>query len=47
MLLHFRVEGWLWFSARDYSGKVNAPVSPHPFLAIDRMLLQGDERTRI
>ena len=42
-----RAEDWLWSSARDYSGTVNAPVSPHPFLAIDRVLLPGDDRTRI
>lgn len=42
-----RAEDWRWSSAREYSGTMSAPVSPHPFLAIDRVLLPADERTCI
>jgi REP-associated tyrosine transposase len=42
-----RAEDWLWSSAREYSGTVNAPVNAHPILSIDRVLLPGDDRTRI
>jgi hypothetical protein len=47
MLLHFRLEGWLWFSAREYLRPVNAAVTLSPFLAIDRVRLSGDNRARI
>jgi putative transposase len=42
-----RAEDWPWSSARDYTGSVSAAVSPHRVLAIDRILLPADERTRI
>ena len=42
-----RAEDWRWSSAREYWGRMSAPVSPHPFLAIDRVLLPADERTCI
>jgi hypothetical protein len=37
----------LWFSALEYLRPVNAAVTLSPFLAIDRVLLPGDNRTRI
>jgi hypothetical protein len=42
-----RAEDWPWSSARDYTGSVSAAVAPHRVLAIDRILLPADERTRI
>jgi hypothetical protein len=42
-----RAEDWPWSSARDYTGSVSRAVSPHRVLAIDRILLPADERTRI
>ncbi len=42
-----RAEDWLWSSAREYSGTLRAPASPHPILRIDRILLPADERARI
>jgi hypothetical protein len=42
-----RAEDWPWSSVRDYSGSVSGAVSPNRFLAIDRILLPADERTRI
>ena len=42
-----RAEDWPWSSARDYTGSVSGAVGPNRVLAIDRMLLPADERTRI
>ncbi len=42
-----RAEDWPWSSVREYSGTVRERATPHPILAIDRVLLPGDERTRI
>jgi len=42
-----RAEDWPWSSARDYTGSVSRAVSPNRVLAIDRILLPADERTRI
>ena len=42
-----RAEDWSWSSVHDYTGNVSdAPVTPSG-LAIDRVLLPADERTRI
>jgi putative transposase len=42
-----RAEDWPWSSVHDYTGNVNeAPATPSG-LAIDRVLLPGDERTHI
>jgi putative transposase len=42
-----RAEDWLWSSAREYSGTLQAPASVHPILSIDRVVLPSDEQTRI
>lgn len=42
-----RAEDWLWSSARDYTGTLQAPATAHPILIIDRVLLPADEKTRI
>ena len=42
-----RAEDWLWSSAREYSGTLQAPASVHPNLSIDRIVLPSDEQTRI
>ena len=42
-----RAENWLWSGASDYTGSLNAAVSANHILAIDRILLPADERTRI
>ena len=42
-----RAEDWPWSSVREFSGTVRESATPHRVLAIDRVLLPGDERTRI
>jgi hypothetical protein len=42
-----RAEDWPWSSVRDYSGSLKGATSANRFLAIDRILLPADERTRI
>jgi putative transposase len=42
-----RAEDWPWPSLRDYSGGLRATASANRILAIDRVLLPADERTRI
>jgi putative transposase len=42
-----RAEDWPWSSVRDYTGSLSKAVSAHRVLAIDRVLLPADERTRI
>jgi REP element-mobilizing transposase RayT len=42
-----RAEDWPWSSVRDYAGSVSGAVSPNRVLAIDRISLPADERTRI
>ena len=42
-----RAEDWPWSGVRDYTGSVSGAASPNRFLAIDRILLPADERTRI
>jgi predicted nucleic acid-binding protein len=42
-----RAEDWPCSSVRDYSGSSSAPVSADRILAVDRILLPADERTRI
>jgi REP-associated tyrosine transposase len=42
-----RAEDWAWSRVQEYSGTVKAPLSRHPILAIDRVLLPADERARI
>ena len=42
-----RVEDWPWSSVHDYTGNVNDAPSTASGLAINRVLLSGDEGTRI
>jgi REP element-mobilizing transposase RayT len=42
-----RAEDWPWSSVYDYTGNLSAPVSANRILAVDRILLPADERTRI
>jgi len=42
-----RAEDWPWSSVHDYTGSLNAPGSATCTLAVDRILLPADERTRI
>ncbi len=42
-----QTEDWLWSSAREHSVTLRAPVSVHPILSIDRVVLPADEETRI
>lgn len=42
-----RAEDWMWSSAREYSGGLNAAPQVASSLRIDRFLLPADERTRI
>jgi len=42
-----RAEDWLWSSALDHSGSLNAAVTANRIPAIDRRLSPADERTRI
>ena len=42
-----RAEDWPWSSLHDYTGKVNEGPVTASGLAINRVLLPADERTRI
>lgn len=42
-----RAEDWPWSSVHDYTGSVPRPAATPSILAIDRVLLPADERTRI
>jgi len=42
-----RADDWLWSSAREYTGTLQAAANAHPVLSIDRILLPAEERTRI
>ena len=42
-----RSEEWPWSSVHDYTGSVQRPVVTPSGLAVDRVLLPADERTRI
>ena len=42
-----RAEDWPWSSVHDYSGSLSAAPIPNRTLTIDRILLPGDEQTRI
>jgi putative transposase len=42
-----RAEDWPWSSVHHYSGSLSAPVGANRILAVDRILLPADERTRI
>ena len=42
-----RAEDWPWSSVHDYSGNVNEAPGTASGLAIDRVLLPANERTRI
>ena len=42
-----RPEEWPWSSGHDYTGSVQRPVATPSGLAVHRVLLPGDERTRI
>jgi hypothetical protein len=40
-------EEWPWSSVPDYTGSAQRPVATPSGLAVDRVLLPADERTRI
>jgi len=42
-----RTEDWPWSSVREYGGTLREAATRHAVLAIDRVLLPADERTRI
>ena len=42
-----RPEDWPWSSVHDYTGSVQRPAATPSGLAIDRVLLPADGRTRI
>ena len=42
-----RAEDWPWSSVHDYTGRVKAAASANRMLAIDRVRLPADERSRI
>ena len=42
-----RAEDWPWSSVRDYAGNLRGAAGANRILAIDRILLPADERTRI
>ena len=42
-----RPEEWPWSSVHDYTGSAQRPVATPSGLAVDRVLLPADERTRI
>jgi hypothetical protein len=42
-----RPEEWPWSSVHDYTGSVQRPAATPSGLAIDRVLLPADGRTRI
>lgn len=42
-----RPEDWAWSSVHDYRGGTDRPVAATSILAIDRVALPADERTRI
>jgi len=42
-----RPEEWPWSSGHDYTGSVQRPVATPSGLAVHRVLLPADERTRI
>jgi len=42
-----RAEDWPWSSVHDYTGSVNEAPQTASELAINRLLLPADERTRI
>ena len=42
-----RAEEWSWLSVHDYSGSAQRPVATPSGLQIDRILLPGNEHTRI
>jgi putative transposase len=42
-----RPEEWPWSSVHDYTGSIQRPVATPSGLAVDRMLLPADKRTRI
>ena len=42
-----RAEDWPWSSVNDYNGNLSGTASANRILAIDRILLPADQRTRI
>ncbi len=42
-----RAQDWRWSSVHDYAGSVRAPSGTGSPIAVDRILLPSDERTRI
>ncbi|MGH9406365.1 MAG: hypothetical protein ACRD3D_11090 [Terriglobia bacterium] len=42
-----RPEEWPWSSVDDYTGRVQRPVATPSGLAVDRVLLPANERTRM
>ena len=42
-----RAEDWAWSSVHDYTGGVERPLATPGGLCVDRVLLPGNEHTRI